>query len=254
MLKDTTIEIKLRKAEKDTLLSLSSEIVISDKVDCHWFDSTYWHRQTRIIGESKGRHITWFIQPPEEIDSHSWVLRHYYRGGMMAKLTHDQFLFTGINNTRPFKEILLLTEMQQLGLPVPKAKAARVTRNGLFYRADLLMEKIEASDLVAILSEKNLSDKIWFKLGEVIALFHKNGIYHADLNAHNIMIDPSDNVWLIDFDRCEKRTPSIKWQRQNLERLKRSFIKEKDLLQRFYFEDDSWLTLINGYQLAMKEE
>jgi len=235
-------------------MSLHSDVQLSDKIQNQWFEPDYWQKQSRIVGESKGRHITWFIQPSEDIDSKAWVLRHYYRGGWMAKLTHDQFLFTGVAYTRPFRELSLLADMRQLGLPVPQAKAARIIQSGIFYRADLLMEKIEASDLVAILSKKNLSDDLWRKLGEVIAKFHLNGIYHADLNAHNILIGSSDKIWLIDFDRCEKRSKDSVWQMQNIDRLKRSFAKEKKLLPTFYFAEQSWQNLLDGYQSAMNKD
>jgi len=221
-----------------------------------WFDASYWSKKGSLIGESKGRHITWFIKSPEDNDERTWVLRHYYRGGLVSKLTADKFVFTSLQQTRGFREVTLLLDMIEMDLPVPTVIGARVIRKGLFYNADLLMEKIDAKDLVALLSDTGLSNtKLsqthWNNIGKTIANFHRKGIYHADLNAHNILIDASDKVWLIDFDRCEKRKIKISWQQQNLQRLKRSFIKEKSLLTRFNFEDENWKELMDGYRSAM---
>lgn len=211
-----------------------------------WFESSYWKQNNNIIGQSKGRNITWFIAPEIKLSKTPWVLRHYYRGGMVAKLTKDHFLFQGIKNTRCYKELQLLQQMVQLGLPVPKPIAARVIKHGLFYQADLLMEKIIAKDLVAILTSNPLDESCWRDIGRMIAKFHHQGIDHKDLNAHNIMMD-KQQFHLIDFDRCLIRVQAPAWQLANLTRLKRSFEKEKQLHQQFYFTSDCWKNLLDGY-------
>lgn len=213
-----------------------------------WFNAEYWRTNNAITGTSTGRHTTWFIKPPSEIGGSDWVLRHYYRGGLIAKITRDKFVYVGLKRTRGFLEVKLLDYMQQMGLPVPAVIGARIQRHGLFYRADLLMEKIEAKDLVAKLSLSKLSKEIWHSIGKTIALFHQKGIYHADLNAHNLLIDDANKVWLIDFDRCEKRPIQDAWQQNNIERLHRSFIKEKGLISNFNFDDESWKYLLEGYR------
>ncbi len=230
------------------LIFPQNDLPSSRNIQADWFDCNYWQQQNAIIGQSKGRHITWFIQPPQEIDDSVWVLRHYYRGGLIAKLTRDQFVYSGMEQTRGFREVSLLQTMLEMGLPVPKPIGARVSRKGLFYTADLLMEKIEGKDLVAKLKEGQLSEKLWNKIGKSIANFHQNGIYHADLNAHNILLDEAEQCWLIDFDRCEQRAIHSAWQQQNLERLKRSFVKEQGLHRQFYFDKNSWQCLLAGYQ------
>lgn len=219
-----------------------------DNIKEGWFDSGYWRKKNAIIGESKGRNTTWFVTPPQDATETAWVLRHYYRGGFIAKITRDNFFYSGIKNTRGFREISLLQTMRDMDLPAPKPIGGRIRRKGLFYTADLLMEKIAAKDLVAKLKNGRLTEKVWRKIGKTVAEFHQKGIYHADLNAHNILLDEADKVWLIDFDRCEQRTVSRSWQQQNLERLKRSFLKEKGLHTQFLFDDKSWQWLLLGYQ------
>ena len=234
------------------MISIASNDRVKQSLSSNWFQSGFWQEQSAIKGQSKGRHITWFVKPPIDISKKAWVLRHYYRGGMVSKITHDSFFYTGIKNTRPYRELTLLDWMYQADLPVPKPIAAQVVRKGLFYRADLLMEKLDAKDLVAVLIEKQLQDNIWQKIGKVIAKFHFKGIFHADLNAHNILIDKDEKTWLIDFDRCERRNSDTDWQQKNLQRLKRSLLKEKQLNSEFNFDEKDWSQLIDGYSANIK--
>ena len=246
-------KIELKTDNNSILLFIEDKKRLLKRVKPAWFTPEFWRQSDAVIGQSQGRHITWFIQPPSDISGLPWVLRHYYRGGLVSKITHDQFVFTGLINTRPYRELGLLNWMVETNLPVPKPIAARIDRKGFFYRADLLMEKIDGKDLVAHLTRKELSELQWSKIGELIAKFHLAGIYHADLNAHNILLNGTDNLWLIDFDRCERRVIKEVWKMQNIERLKRSFLKEKEQLSIFYFDENCWRYLLNGYQAKMEK-
>jgi 3-deoxy-D-manno-octulosonic acid kinase len=218
----------------------------------------YWQVQNAITGTAQGRGTTWFIRysANDSKQSQHWVLRHYYRGGLIGKLIKDSYLFNGIENSRAMREFALLKQMQQWQLPAPKPVACRITRHGLlglFYRADLLSSRIEnAQDLVAILSKENINDELWRKIGATIKRFHDHGIYHHDLNSHNILIDKEQQVYLIDFDRGELRKKntkkkSILWKESNMSRLQRSFLKESKQLSTFHFTDNNWQTLLSGY-------
>src|SRR5690606_16335297 len=139
--------------------------------------------------------------------------------------------------------------MHQQGLPVPRPCAAYYNRTGLFYRADILVELIpESSDLATLLGERHqLSADQWQRVGEAIARMHAKGVYHADLNCHNILLDANDKVWLVDFDKCERRRMGT-WQRQNLQRLVRSLRKERNKLAGFTWQLSDWQQLITGYE------
>jgi 3-deoxy-D-manno-octulosonic acid kinase len=194
-------------------------------------DSQYWQEKNAITGSAQGRGTTWFVQY-ETLSStvaskSQWVLRHYFRGGLIGKIINDKYLFSGQKNTRAACEFQLLNTLQSLALPAPKPIAYRVTKQGPFYQADLLSSRIEhAQDLVAILSQGELAEPVWLEIGRVIRRFHDAGIYHHDLNSHNILVDDQDKVWLIDFDRGEQRAVSSPWQQANIARLLRSFEKE----------------------------
>jgi 3-deoxy-D-manno-octulosonic acid kinase len=218
-------------------------------------NSQYWQNKNAITGSAQGRGTTWFVQY-DSVNSTSksnqqWVLRHYFRGGLIGKMINDKYFFTGQEKTRAAQEYTLLNILQSLTLPAPKPIAFRVTKNGPFYQADLLSSRIEnAQDLVAILSKEELAENVWREVGKVIRRFHDAGIYHHDLNIHNILLDDNNNVWLIDFDRGDQRAVSQAWQQANISRLLRSFEKEKTKLPVFYWTKEHWNMLLEGYLLV----
>jgi 3-deoxy-D-manno-octulosonic acid kinase len=210
----------------------------------------FWREKNAITGSAQGRGTTWFVQHNEKKNAPEkhWVLRHYYRGGLIGKIINDSYFFTSQKNTRAAREFALLALMQKLALPAPKPIAYRITRHGLFYRADLLSSRIEnAQDLVATLTQESISDDLWFAIGKTIKVFHKQGIYHHDLNAHNILVDNNNKLWLIDFDQGEQRKNQQGWQQSNMQRLLRSFHKEQNKLTTFNWQERNWQTLLDGY-------
>lgn len=206
----------------------------------------YWQAQNAISGTAQGRGTTYFVETKAK---QNWVLRHYYRGGLIGKLINDSYLYTGIKNTRAYKEFHLLAKLVEQGLPVPEPIAYRIHKKGLTYSGDILTKRImNAQDLVGILSSNSISSQLWQKIGSVIKSFHKQGVYHHDLNAHNILIDQDEKVWIIDFDQGEIRSNLSNWPQGNMERLLRSFRKEKGRITDFVWEESDWQHLMQGYQ------
>lgn len=208
------------------------------------FTPTYWHDKQAIIGTATGRGTTYFVK----YNKQQWVLRHYYRGGLIGKINKDSYLFTGVNNTRAAKEFALLSMLIEKKLPAPRPIAFNVQHNGLTYSADILTERIpDASDLVDMLQKAPLPEDTWYRIGACIKQFHHHGVFHHDLNAHNILIDQQEKVWLIDFDQGELRAPANTWQQANMARLLRSFRKEKQKLADFHWQEQDWAVLLEGY-------
>ncbi|QFI53283.1 3-deoxy-D-manno-octulosonic acid kinase [Aeromonas simiae] len=208
------------------------------------FDPHWWQEQKAVVGSSLGRGVTWFVK----LDGRHMVLRHYYRGGMVGKLVRDRFWFEGVEGSRAMAEFALLEQLCARDLPVPRPYAARMSKSGPFYRADILLERIRgAKDLVDLLKKGPVPDATWQRIGQVIRRFHDAGVYHADLNSHNILIDRDDKVWLIDFDKGAIRSPGP-WQQANLERLLRSFNKESVLHTSFHWVPGNWQSLMAGYR------
>jgi 3-deoxy-D-manno-octulosonic acid kinase len=188
------------------------------------FDPEYWQSVNKIVGAATGRGTTWFVQ----LDAMQAALRHYRRGGLFGKLVKDLYWFSGWDKTRSAEEFQLLLTLIKAGVNVPRPIAARAVKVGLTYQADLLSERIpNARDLVSILQERSLSKAMYKKIGQEIAKMHNAGVNHTDLNIHNILIDDKDKVWIIDFDKCNQASEG-RWRQLNLERLKRSFLKEKN--------------------------
>lgn len=238
----------VKSPDKQTYIYARADL--QTEVESVWFDPRFWEQNQAIVGESKGRFTTYFIAHdlPHK-SSLNMVLRHYYRGGLVRHISRDRFVYTGLEKTRCFRELTMLAKMSELGLPVPKPVAARVKRHGLFCSNDILIETIEdAKDGYNHLKNGPLSGEVWFEMGRVIRSFHNAGVFHSDLNIHNILIDGAGQVYLIDFDNCEFRSNPEAWRELNLQRLRRSLDKEKGLSKVFAFDEQDWKTLIDGYR------
>jgi 3-deoxy-D-manno-octulosonic acid kinase len=207
------------------------------------FTPHFWHLENKVTGKAKGRGTTIFI----EHDHQHWVLRHYMRGGLVGKVLSDQYLFGGVERSRPFEEFRLLEHMRKQGLRVPVPVAARIHRIGLIYRGDLITQTIPNSvDLHKALCENPLSTQDWQNVGKALAAMHNCQVYHHDANVRNIMMDDERHIWLIDFDRCKIQTGNA-WKKQNLDRLLRSLHKEKNKNPVFHWQVEQWQSCIDGY-------
>ncbi len=209
-----------------TISKKNDTIIVNDdlknEVSADWFEQSYWLNQGRLLGANSGRGSAWVIKS----EWGKWVLRHYFRGGLYAKINRDSYLWSGLKNTRAYREYMLLEKINSLGLPSAQPIAAKITRHGLMYRNDLIMAHIphDLTFAEAIGQETYSKPNIWQQIGHTIAQFHHNGIYHSDLNAHNILLS-NNQVYLIDFDKGQVRTPHPSWQQANMMRLKRSIEK-----------------------------
>lgn len=213
------------------------------QVDDAFFDPGHWEQQGALLGAAAGRGTTVFIQDGEAV----YALRHYKRGGLPAHLSEDRYLWTGLEKSRAFREWRLLAELYGDGLPVPRPVAARVVRDGIAYTADLVTEAIDAKPLAEWAGLRRLSADLLAQVGSTIRLFHANAIFHADLNARNILISDSGEVYLIDFDQGRRREPGRHWQQSNLARLLRSLEKFRRQERDFHFDDEDWKRVMEGY-------
>lgn len=196
------------------------DAAIAPDLDHHWFDPAWWQAQDRLRDHRGGRGGAYFIATPLG----DCVLRHYHRGGHVARVLGDRYPWRGQAHTRSFAEFQLLQTLNAWKLPVPVPVAARYQRNGMLYRADLIMRQLPGSTLAEHLREGGLRPALARQVGAVIGRFHREGVYHADLNAHNVLVD-GEETWLLDFDRGCLRPPADTWQRANRARLHRSLIK-----------------------------
>jgi 3-deoxy-D-manno-octulosonic acid kinase len=210
------------------------------------FDPEFWRSRGELLAVTGGRGSAWFIAS----GTRQWVLRHFRRGGFIARLSKDAYVWTGENGVRAFAEWRLLEVLARRGLPVPQPVAARYQRMGLCYRCDLITQRIaNAEPLSAALAQSALPEPLWRAVGAAVARLHRAGVDHADLNAHNILLDAAWVVRLIDFDRGRLRRQGT-WASRNLQRLRRSLVKISRDLPSGRFADENWNWLMAGYEAA----
>ena len=215
-------------------------------ITLQWFDAHYWRTEQTLFGTAQGRGSTVFFQHQGQI----YALRHYYRGGAIARLLQDRYVWHGVEQSRAWREWRLLALLHQRGLPVPAPVAAHLHRSGVCYTADLITLKLPDSQTLAQqLAVARLDDTVWQRIGAVLRQFHAAGVDHADLNAHNIVFS-GERIYLLDFDRGRLRTshgPFARyWQNANLQRLQRSLYKIA--VPKTHFSNTQWEELVTGYE------
>ena len=216
---------------------------VGAEVDTAWFDPVFWDSRHQVLDRPLGRGAALVVQAPFG----RALLRHYRRGGLVARLFHDRYMWHGIERTRAFREFRLLAKASAEGLPVPAPIAARVERGGGWYRADIILEAIEGVSTLASRAARDGASVPWAAIGQAIGAIHRAGIWHADLNAHNVLLDAHDRVWIVDFDRADFRELDASWTDANLDRLLRSLTKLGIADGRAEFERTEWPMLVAAH-------
>ena len=186
--------------------------------DPAWFDPAHWGEAARPVAGS-GRGGAWFL----DFGEGDAFLRHYLRGGLVARFSKDRHLWRNIAHVRSFAEFRLLRQLRAKKLPVPMPYAAWYRREGMHYRAAILMQRLQDVRPLAALAAEGIAP--WEAVGQLVAQFHRAGLDHADLNAHNILFDGQGRGWFIDLDQSRLRIPATAWREANLARLHRSLRK-----------------------------
>ena len=198
-----------------------------------WFDPANAALGAQPVSAG-GRAAAWYVS----IHAVAAVLRRYRRGGLVARVVRDRYVWQGLSRARAFAEFDLMRTLWLAGLPVPRPLAAAVWRGRFTYRAAILTARIAGA---TPLSQANRPE-IWSNAGRVIAEMHRLGAWHADLNVFNILIDDQAQVWLIDFDRGHLGHLTDAQRADNLSRLLRSVRKVVPEL-----ESSCWASLNKAY-------
>jgi 3-deoxy-D-manno-octulosonic acid kinase len=190
------------------------------------FSVDFWKSRHALSGEAQGRGSAWFI----DASFGPVVLRHYLRGGWVAKISRGRYFFTTIERSRPFREYAVLVSLYEKGLPVPRPVAALCEHRGLTSSGAIMTERVSSARTLVEFFAGNSSGAepsagFWEGIGKTIRRFHDAGVWHADLNARNILLDADNNAVLIDFDKARFSSGRAVNGQGNMRRLKRSFVK-----------------------------
>lgn len=210
------------------------------------FDRTHYAARGALDVVAGGRGSVAFVRHGDA----QWVLRHYRRGGLPARLIRDRYLWLGLARTRPWRELAVLQFLADAGLPVPRPVAAGVRRRGLSYTGALLTEQLRGVEtLDSRLRREALAPGTWRAIGALVARVHALGVHHSDLNVSNLLIAPDDALYLIDFDNALLRSPA--WLRAaGVRRFRRSLRKASGRFAPFHYDASCWASLLDGYRDA----
>jgi 3-deoxy-D-manno-octulosonic acid kinase len=211
------------------------------------FDAKALAQQNLITRTAEGRGMVYFFT----LADRELVLRHYKRGGLVAKVSTDAFIFKGIKTTRCYEELAILQHLQNEMVNVPTPIAGKITRSGVFYSADIITEVIpNTRELHDLLQNQAVSKETWQAIGFEIKKMHNAQVFHGDINVKNILIASersTEHIHLLDFDKCSIK-PDDGWKMANLARFQRSLIKQSKKDANYHFHADDWSEILKGYQ------
>lgn len=168
-----------------------------DVVSPEWLEPDFWRLRDAVLAEFGGRGQALAVAT----EAGPAVLRRYLRGGMIARLSRERYVFTGYQRSRSFREFRVLARLHGLGLPVPQPLMAGCERRGPTCRAAILTRLLENTISLPQAADI-LEPEHWQRLGETLERFFRAGVVHPDLNAHNLLIDGECRWYVIDFDRA----------------------------------------------------
>lgn len=230
-----SLNSETEKTDPIIIMILYQSPTLAKQIRADQFNLSYWKNDSSSVLLNGGRGASQKIV----IDGKDYVLRHYLRGGFMAKLSYDHYFWTGIKKSRPHQEQNVLSYALEHKLPVPECIAYSVERHGLFYKAAIITQYLpNDGTLASYLNQHELKLSQWQKLAQVINNMHHAHINHADLNADNILVldDLGElSFSVIDFDKARIETNADQWPVENNKRLLRSLNK----LAPIYFNEQA---------------
>jgi hypothetical protein len=155
-------------------------------------------------------------------------VRRYRRGGLMRFLVSE--LYAGAV-PRPLQELLVTAAARRRGLPVVEPMGAMVERAApLVYRGWFLTRALGGATLWNLLlggAEPDLRHEALKQARFSIDRLHEGGLYHADLNFHNLFVclgEAAVRVVILDLDKARLYRSALpaRRRRANFNRLARS--------------------------------
>jgi len=105
-----------------------------------------------------------------------------------------------IRTYRTVHEPQLMHEAKKAEVPAPIIYLVDVEN------AVIVMEFIEGKQVKKLLGDLSADERygVCFRIGELIAKLHRNGVIHGDLTTSNMILNDSGKIYLVDFGLGEK--------------------------------------------------
>jgi 3-deoxy-D-manno-octulosonic acid kinase len=161
-------------------------------------------------------------------DGTELFLRMNRRGGLIRRILRSLYVGTG---GRPTRELAVAAEARRRGIPVPEPIGAIVEWVGPFvYRSIFLMGRLAGMTLWEFLrvdDDAVVNTHVILQVRQAIDTMHQRGLFHADLNLHNVFITKAHEsfaVAILDLDKAQLfDRPLPQWMRaRNFARLRQS--------------------------------
>lgn len=158
-------------------------------------------------------------------------IRFACRGGLMRFITRG--LYLGVN-PRPVRELAVTAEARRRGLPVAEPMGAMVQWLApALYRGAFITRMLHGMTLwqfVQTDDDQAVRSHVIEEARRAINLAHQQGLFHADLNLHNIFVSTASesfSIALLDLDKARLYAPPLvpALRAKNLARLRRSINK-----------------------------
>ncbi|NOG83441.1 MAG: hypothetical protein EX341_12630 [Candidatus Scalindua sp. SCAELEC01] len=183
----------------------------------------------------------------KSLNNGCFVVRDYWHGGLFGKVLRDIF-WQGL---RPILELVICEKASKEGIETIEILAVIKNRVlGPFYKSKLISREIKNStDLMELLLRYDHKTfcaqkrEIISKVALAIKELHKAGIYHADLNLKNILLQTASGgefvVYIIDLDKSkqfsqlnpQRRMKNLMRLDRSLEKFKRKVLRENNFHQ-----------------------
>jgi tRNA A-37 threonylcarbamoyl transferase component Bud32 len=128
------------------------------------------------------------------------AVKQYVRGGLLHLLVKETYF--RVNNTRAEAEFKWLADVRRLGIFAPEPLAF-VFKGRRLYNCWLITREIKHHQtLVDIcLSDIPRTSRLIPRLIDQTLILIQNNIRHVDFHPGNVLVDDTDTLFLIDFDK-----------------------------------------------------
>jgi len=128
------------------------------------------------------------------------VVKHYRRGGWVARINPKYYLRTG--KTRCQVEFEQMARAGRLGVNVPEP-VTFAFKGRFLYQGWLITREIANQQTLARLSLQapGRLPAVQASLGRQVSKLAADGLWHVDLHPGNVLVDDRDRVFLVDFDK-----------------------------------------------------